>query len=174
MDRLDPRLLYDLRDPLDVQVALGRLRRAQKVGLVGEPDVHRSLVSLRVDGYGSYTELPTRPDDAYGHLAAIRDQQRTEAHNSSFQAGSRFSRKAPKPSWPSSPVRSCAMRRAIISVLSPGSASRSSRKRAFVAAKAPGPPARRLLTFSRTATSRPPSAATSWTSPISRAFSASK
>src|SRR5918911_10955 len=101
MDRLRPRLPYDLRDPLDVQVALGRLRRAQKEGLVGEPDVHRSLVGLRVDGHGPYPELLTRPDYAHGHLAAVRYQQLTEAHNSSLQAGSGFSKKAPKPSWPS-------------------------------------------------------------------------
>src|SRR5918998_177986 len=175
VDHLRPRLLYDLRDPLDVQVALGRLRRTQKVSLVGEPDVHRPLVGLRVDGHGPYPELLARPDDAHGHLAAVRDQQLIKVHHSSLQAGSRFSRKAPKPSWPSSPVRSCAMRRAIISVASsPRSASLSSRKSAFVAARASGPPLRSPSTFSCTAASRSSSVTTSWTSPISRAFSVSK
>src|SRR5215210_1491083 len=144
----------DPDDALDVQVALGSFGGPYEVRPVGEAHVHRALVRLRVDGHGGYAELAAGPDHAYRHLPAVGDEQLLERRlvqsHDSRHAGSRFSRKAPRPSWPSSPVRSSAMRRAVISVAFSESASRSSRRRAFVAARASGPPASSPATFSWT------------------------
>jgi hypothetical protein len=107
VDRLGPALPRGSDDLLDVQVALRGGGRSHRVGFVGEPDVHRVLVRLRVDGHGGYAELAAGPDHAHRHLPAVGDEQLPErglvegrsaqAHDS-LHAGSRFSRKAPKPS----------------------------------------------------------------------------
>ncbi len=64
----------DLRradDRRDVQVALLRGRRADADRLVGEANVERVGVRLRVDRHRRDVELPTRANDAHRDLAAV-------------------------------------------------------------------------------------------------------
>ena len=62
----------------DAEVALGRGRRPDPHGAIGEPHVERVLVGGRVDGDGLDAELVQRPDHADGDLAAVRDEDSVE------------------------------------------------------------------------------------------------
>src|SRR5215211_8108700 len=166
-------MLDRLHKVTDVQVALRCRGRAEEVRLVGEAAVHRTLVRLRVDGDALYPELAAGADDAYRYLAAVCDEKTLEAHRSVLQRGSRFSTKAASPSWPSSPVRSSEITRAVRPGASIGSVVSSRRRSAFRVACATGPPCRSSPTFSSTAASNPSRETTLWIRPISRALSAS-
>src|ERR671920_1635165 len=61
VDRLGPALPCGGDDLLYVQVALRCRGRSHRVCLVGEPDVHRVLVRLRVDDHGGNAELAAGP-----------------------------------------------------------------------------------------------------------------
>src|SRR5215211_86890 len=133
-------MLDRLHKPPDVQVALRGRGRAEEVRLVGEAAVHRTLVGLRVDGDALYPEFAAGADDTNRYLAAVGDEKALEAHCSILQRGSRFSRKAASPSWPSSPVRSSEITRAVKPGASIGSVVSSRRSSAFRVACATGPP----------------------------------
>ena len=68
-------LLGRLEDRPDRQVGVGGERRAEPVGLVGHLDVEGVAVGIGVDGDGGDAHLPTRPHDANGDLAAVRDEE---------------------------------------------------------------------------------------------------
>ena len=78
MDRLGAGLLGGLDDLLDVQVALGRHRRADQEGLVGLAHVRRVAVDLRVDGDRADAHLLQRAGDPDRDLAAVGDQDLLE------------------------------------------------------------------------------------------------
>ena len=80
VDRVGAGDLRRADDRRHVEVALGRPRRPDADVLVGEPDVQRVLVGLRVDGHGLDAHLPARQDDAQRDLAAVRDQDLLEHH----------------------------------------------------------------------------------------------
>ncbi len=67
-------LLDDVEDALGVEVALGRGLPAERVGLVGQPDVERFAVELGVHRHAGDAELLARTDDADGDLAPVGDQ----------------------------------------------------------------------------------------------------
>ena len=79
VDRLRPRAQRRLDEPLADEVALGGRPGPDEKGLVGHPHVQRAPVGLRVDGDGADPQLPQRPEDPDGDLAAIRDQDFREA-----------------------------------------------------------------------------------------------
>ena len=63
---------------LGCEVALGRRLAAQRVGLVGQPDMEGVLVELGVDGDRRDAELAAGPDDPHGDLAPVRDEHLVE------------------------------------------------------------------------------------------------
>src|SRR5205814_1912489 len=65
----------DLRD---VEVALPGLRGSDAHSLVGEPDMERGVVGLRVDRHGSEAEQTARPENAHRDLAAVGDEDLLE------------------------------------------------------------------------------------------------
>ena len=79
-------------DRRDAQVALGRRRRADVHGLVGEADVQRVAVGGRVDGDRLDAELVQRPDHAHRDLAAVGHQHaaRTSASDTERAAVGRL------------------------------------------------------------------------------------
>ena len=78
VDRLGAGLLRRLDDLLDVEVALGRDRRADQEGLVGLAHVRGVAVDLRVDGDRADPHLLQRAGDADRDLAAVCDQDLLE------------------------------------------------------------------------------------------------
>ena len=61
-------------DRVGVEVTLGRGLPAERVRLVGEPDVQCVPIELGVDRDGLDTELASGADDAHGDLATVGDQ----------------------------------------------------------------------------------------------------
>ena len=78
MDRLGAGLLRGLDDLGDVEVALGRHRRADQEGLVGLAHVRGVAVDLRVDGDRADPHLLQGAGDADRDLAAVGDQHLLE------------------------------------------------------------------------------------------------
>ena len=72
LSRVD-QLLHD-------EVALGRRRTAERVGLVGVRDVRRAPVGVGIDRDGADSELAQRPEDADRNLATVGDQNLRERH----------------------------------------------------------------------------------------------
>ena len=64
---------------LEVEVALGRRSRSDRVGLVGEQHVERCAVGLAEHRDGRDRELAQRADHAHRDLAAVRDQHPANA-----------------------------------------------------------------------------------------------
>ncbi len=64
MDRISSRDLRRGEDAGDVQVAVTARRGADADVLVGEADVERVAIGLRVNGDGSHIELAARTNDA--------------------------------------------------------------------------------------------------------------
>ena len=65
-------------DLVDAEVALGRGRGADGVGLVGHAHVERGAIDVGVDGDGGDAHLVERAGDADGDLAAVRDEDLLE------------------------------------------------------------------------------------------------
>jgi len=78
VDRLGVGDLGRRYDGPDVQIGLAGARRTDADVLVGEPDVERVDVRLRVDGDRADPQLTAGPDDAQGDLAAVGDQDLLE------------------------------------------------------------------------------------------------
>jgi hypothetical protein len=74
-----------LQDAVDPQVRLARRRGADRVGLVGAPDVEGRAVRVRVDGDGGDAEVAAGADHAHGDLAAVRDQDLAEGARARHQ-----------------------------------------------------------------------------------------
>jgi hypothetical protein len=88
MDRLGARAARRLQHALLVEVALRRRAWAEQVGLIRDRRVQRAAVGLRVDGDRADPELPERPEDADGDLAAIGDEDfLEERHDRPILAG---------------------------------------------------------------------------------------
>ena len=60
--------------PIDPEVAVARRACSDRVRFVGQADVQRRAVALRVDRNGRDAHLAARTDDANGDFAAIGDQ----------------------------------------------------------------------------------------------------
>ena len=86
MDRLGARLLRDLEDLLDHEVALGRRAGADQEGLVGLLRVQRVAVELGVDGNAGDAHLLAGPHHADGYLAAVGDQDLREHGREDYSA----------------------------------------------------------------------------------------
>ena len=78
MDRLGARELCDLDDPLGLQIALARRRRAQEIGLVAKLEVPGMPVRLGKNRDRPDAEPGAGPGDPAGDLAAIGDQDLLE------------------------------------------------------------------------------------------------
>jgi len=61
-------------DSRDLQVRIARRRRANAHVVIGEPNMQRLAIGVRVDGHGFDLELTTGADDAQRDLPAVRDQ----------------------------------------------------------------------------------------------------
>src|SRR2546430_1416382 len=155
MDRVGARLLRGPDVLLGVEVA------RDLDGLVGLARMQRALVVRRDGGDGRDPFGRAGAEDPDGDLAAVGYEELPDLH-----AAVRLSRNARRPSCPSGLVRSLAASRAASSP--PG----RSRISCFAARVASGPALRSSPATRSIAASR--SGATSWTSPIRRALSASK
>ena len=71
-------LAASLHDLVDHEIAFGRCRRADQNGLIGQLDVKRVSIRLRVHGNGFDTHAPGRLDDPAGDLAAVGNQNSFE------------------------------------------------------------------------------------------------
>ena len=67
-----------VEDRGDIEVALGRGRRADAVRLVGQPHVQRVAVGLGIDRDRADAQLAAGGGDADGDLAPVGDQDRGE------------------------------------------------------------------------------------------------
>ncbi len=74
MDRVDVGDLGGADDPVGPQVAVGALRAPDADGLVGQLDVERLDVGLRIDRERLDAELAAGADDAEGDFAAVGDE----------------------------------------------------------------------------------------------------
>ena len=63
---------------VDDEIALGRGRRPQPHGLVGQPDMARVAIGVGIDRHRADAQPPAGLDDPAGDLAAIGDQQAVE------------------------------------------------------------------------------------------------
>src|SRR5215208_5156425 len=135
--------------------------RDDVLGLAGRARVQRVTIVRGRHRNRRDPELAAGPEDPQRDLAPVGYEEFFDAHE-----GSRFSRNARRPSWPSSLVRLWAILR---SVLRPSGRSRTS---FFAWRAASGPAERSSASRSSTAASR--SSAISCTSPIRRAVAESK
>jgi len=78
MDAVGVRDRGRLDDLVDREIALARRRRTDEISLVGNADVQRSGIGLRVDRNDAHAEALRRARNAHGDLAAIGDQNRAE------------------------------------------------------------------------------------------------
>ena len=78
MDRLRAGGTRGLEDAVGAQIAVGRARRPDGIGGIGEQHVLRPRISLGEDGDGADAHAPRGADDAAGNLAAIGDEQGTD------------------------------------------------------------------------------------------------
>src|SRR5690349_18245987 len=83
-------------DRLSDGIALLRRRRADRYHLVGEGDVQRSSIRLRMYRNGRKTERAAASDDAAGDLAAIGDEDLAQGQASHLPA-----------QWSSRAIASC-------------------------------------------------------------------
>ena len=74
MHRIGAGLPARVEDALDAQIALARGRRPDLNRLVGDPDMQRAAIGLRIDGDCGDSEPLRRAHDPDGDLAAIRDE----------------------------------------------------------------------------------------------------
>ena len=93
MDRFGPSLECRLDDRVAAEIALPRRGRTKTHRRVGSHDMRRIDVRVGVDGDGLDAELATRPDDADGDLAAVRDEDPVERSGPAVLA----QRRGPRP-----------------------------------------------------------------------------
>ena len=74
MDALRAGLAGDLDQALDVEIALARRRRPDRIGLVAGAHMQRLGIGLGIDRDGAHAEPLRGAGDAHGDLAAIRDE----------------------------------------------------------------------------------------------------
>jgi hypothetical protein len=84
MDRRRPGAARDFDDPVDAQVALGRGRRTDEMGLVGRADEERAGIGLGMNRDGADAERAGSADNAAGDFATIGDEDRREHQNPPF------------------------------------------------------------------------------------------
>jgi hypothetical protein len=80
MDGVGAALAGGFQNALDVEIGLGRVRRADIDCLVGQLDGKRFRVGVAIGLDGAYAERAGGADDAHRDLAAIGDQQRGDRH----------------------------------------------------------------------------------------------
>src|SRR5690625_194524 len=165
MDGLSIAFHCRLDNAFDIPIGLIGFGRSNMYGMVGPAHVTGAGVGIGVHGHGFHAQAATGVNDATGNFAAVGNQYSFKhaccslwlgvAHSSGSvgtQAGRRFSRKAPSPSWPSGDTPRAAMTSEVCA-----SVCRALRRpstswlmSALVAAWACGPPARKWLTSSST------------------------
>ena len=64
-----------LKDSGGIEIRLGRRRRTDVPGLVGDLDMQRVPVEFRIDSDRPQSHLLSRPDDADRNLAPVGDEQ---------------------------------------------------------------------------------------------------
>ncbi len=74
MHRLGARSARDVEDRLDVEVAAGRLVRAEVKGLMRLAHVPRGAVAVGIDRHGRQPQFAARANDPNGDLAAVGDE----------------------------------------------------------------------------------------------------
>ena len=79
MNSLGAGLLCGLDDAFDVEIAVARPRRSEQDGAVGHRDMQGVAVGLGINRDGAQAHGSRRADDTAGDLAAVGDQERTEA-----------------------------------------------------------------------------------------------
>ena len=78
MNRLHVADLGGADDPVDLQVAVGGLGRADAIGFVGQFQVGGAAVGLAEDGHGLDAQLAAGAEDAQGDFAAVGNQDSLE------------------------------------------------------------------------------------------------
>jgi hypothetical protein len=78
MDGVRSRLRGDVENLLNVEIRLGCRRRADGISLIGFTHVQRGTIHVRVDGNRGNPHLVAGANDAYGNLAAVRDENLLE------------------------------------------------------------------------------------------------
>ena len=71
MDRLGPGLDRHLEDLVNPQIAFGRSRRAQQIGLIGQVDVPGPRIGFRINGNGAQPHAAGGFDDPASDFTAI-------------------------------------------------------------------------------------------------------
>jgi hypothetical protein len=74
VDGIGPRLAGDIKNPIDIEVGLGRRGRTDVPRLIGEVDVDGISVQFGVDGDRTETEIVSGANYADGDLAPVRDE----------------------------------------------------------------------------------------------------
>ncbi len=104
MDRVGAGDLRRADDGGNAQIALGAPGRPDADVFIGESDVQRILVGLRVDGHRANAELAARADHPQRNLPTVRDQNLFE-HECLSESGNRYAERVGtrNPSDPASP-----------------------------------------------------------------------
>src|SRR6202011_2762078 len=74
VDRIDAEQFGRANDAGDVQVAVPGGRGPDAEGFVGEPDMHRPAVGIRIHGHRPYAQFAAGADDSHRDLASVRDE----------------------------------------------------------------------------------------------------
>ena len=80
MDRVGAARPGRVDEPAGVEVTLAGIRRTDRHRLIGEPNVQRPAVGLRVDRDGPEAEVAARADDADRDFAAVGDEHRPQRY----------------------------------------------------------------------------------------------
>src|SRR4029077_18699307 len=78
MDGRRAALIRSRDDPRNIEIAVARRGRADRIGLIGHGRVERARISFGIDGDGPYPKSPSGASDAASDLAAISDEDLAE------------------------------------------------------------------------------------------------
>src|SRR4030095_3299664 len=84
MNRFGARFLCGANDLVDHQVALICRRGPNMYRLIGNPNVQRSPIRIRIHGDRRYAQLPPRSCDTHRDLSSIGDQEFLEHRSESL------------------------------------------------------------------------------------------
>ena len=74
MNGVGAMLLRRCENAVNIEIALGGRRRADMLGLIGQPDVQRAAVGVGKNRDAGDIHIPQRPNDTHRDLAAVGDQ----------------------------------------------------------------------------------------------------
>ncbi len=112
MDGVGAGVPRHLQYGIDIEIGVGGTAFAQGHGFIRFQHMGQFGIVFRVDGHGGNLLLATGANNAAGNFAAVGNQYLVD-HCASRHQGSRFSRKALRPSRPSSADRNSAISSAV-------------------------------------------------------------